>query len=122
MSDIEILTRIERLERSSRIWKATAAIAIAACVFLATYGISDQSSAAQAPQQPALKPVIENDLKSTVYTNTILSSVTAEEVFLDCGLYTNVDGKAQVKLTHRVVMNFYTAKRLQGVLASIVQQ
>lgn len=60
---------------------------------------------------------------STVYTNFCRVSVTPEELVLDFGLNTQMNPTPgePIKLTHRVVMNFYTAKRLLGALANVVQ-
>ena len=61
---------------------------------------------------------------STVYTNFCRVSVTPEELVLDFGLNTQmVPNQAEtVKLSHRIVMNFFTAKRLLGALMNVVQQ
>lgn len=61
---------------------------------------------------------------STIYTNFCRASMTPEELVLDFGLNTQLVPTAgeSIKLTHRVVMNFYTAKRLLGLLSTIVQQ
>ena len=60
---------------------------------------------------------------STVYTNFCRVSVTPEELVLDFGLNTQmVPNQAEtVKLSHRIVMNFFTAKRLLGALMNVVQ-
>jgi hypothetical protein len=77
----------------------------------------------QAAQQP---PQFTTDTSglSTVYTNFCRVSVTPEELVLDFGLNTQLTptpGEA-IKLTHRVVMNFFTAKRLMNALIGVVQQ
>src|SRR5262249_1950031 len=74
-------------------------------------------------QQPAQFPTDYSDL-STVYTNFCRVSVTPEELVLDFGLNTQITPTPvePVKLTHRVVMNFYTAKRLLGALMNVIQQ
>jgi hypothetical protein len=60
---------------------------------------------------------------STVYTNFCRVSVTPEELVLDFGLNTQIapTPSETVKLSHRIVMNFYTAKRLLGALMNVVQ-
>ena len=75
--------------------------------------------AAQAPQQFTT----DTSAISTVYTNFCRVSVTPEELVLDFGLNTQVVPTASetVKLSHRIVMNFFTAKRLLGALANVVQ-
>ena len=59
---------------------------------------------------------------STVYTNFCRVSVTPEELVLDFGLNTSVtpNPAEPIRLTHRVVMNFFTAKRLWGALQNVL--
>ncbi|GIW82683.1 MAG: hypothetical protein KatS3mg105_4490 [Gemmatales bacterium] len=61
---------------------------------------------------------------STVYTNFCHVTSLPEELILDFGLNTQVTPTQQipVKLTHRVVMNFYTAKRLLNALHFFVRR
>ena len=75
---------------------------------------------AQAQQQ---FPTDTSDI-SMVYTNFCRASTTPEELVLDFGLnpYLQPNPAEPVRLTHRVVMNFYTAKRLLGLLSAIVGQ
>jgi Protein of unknown function (DUF3467) len=60
---------------------------------------------------------------SAVYTNFCRVNVTPEELILDFGLNTQVapNQAETINLSHRVVMNFYTAKRLLGALMNVVQ-
>jgi hypothetical protein len=77
--------------------------------------------AAEAAQQPQF-PTDYSGL-STVYTNFCRVSVTPEELVLDFGLNTQMtpNPSEPIKLSHRVVMNFYTAKRLMNALIGVVQ-
>jgi hypothetical protein len=61
---------------------------------------------------------------STVYTNFCRVSVTPEELVLDFGLNTQMTPTPNepIKLSHRVVMNFFTAKRLLGALMNVINQ
>jgi hypothetical protein len=84
---------------------------------------------AQAPgQQPAppQMPQFPTDYSqlSTVYTNFCRVSLTPEELVLDFGLNTQLQPNPTepIKLSHRVVMNFFTAKRLMNALIGVVQQ
>ncbi len=78
------------------------------------------------PQAAAQPPQFQTDYSqlSTIYTNFCRVSVTPEELVLDFGLNTQmVPTPAEtIKLTHRVVMNFYTAKRLMNALLGVVSQ
>src|SRR5437868_7613518 len=75
------------------------------------------------PQQPPQFPTGYSQL-STVYTNFCRVNVTPEELVLDFGLNTQMtpNPTEPVKLTHRVVMNFFTAKRLLNALAGVIGQ
>jgi len=72
------------------------------------------------PTQPQQPPQFAMDSTgiSTVYTNFCHGTITPEELILDFGLNTQMgpNPNVPVKLTHRVVMNFYTAKRLLNFL------
>ena len=66
-----------------------------------------------------------NDTAPTeIYTNFCRVSVTPEELVLDFGLNTQITPTPAepIKLTHRIVMNFYTAKRLMNALIGVVSQ
>jgi hypothetical protein len=61
---------------------------------------------------------------STVYANFSRVTSTPEELVLDFALNTQMAPKPSepIKLTHRVVLTFYTAKRLLGALHMAIQQ
>lgn len=61
---------------------------------------------------------------STIYTNFCRVSVTPEELVMDFGLNTQItpNPTEPIKLSHRVVMNFFTAKRLMNALIGVVTQ
>lgn len=69
-------------------------------------------------QQPAQIPVDPSGLMAT-YANFFRVTGTPEELVLDFGLNTQQmtqTGPEVVKLSHRLVLSFYTAKRLLGAL------
>jgi Protein of unknown function (DUF3467) len=76
-------------------------------------------AAQQAPQFPT-----DYTQLSTVYTNFCRVSVTPEELVLDFGLNTQITPTPSepIKLSHRVVMNFFTAKRLMNMMLAVVNQ
>src|SRR4051794_13140491 len=78
---------------------------------------------ASAPAAPPQFPTDYSQL-STIYTNFCRVSVTPEELVLDFGLNTQITPSPSepIKLTHRVVMNFFTAKRLLLALNNVVAQ
>jgi hypothetical protein len=78
------------------------------------------------PTPPAQQPpqfATDASEISAVYANFCRVNVTPEELVLDFGLNTQMvpTGAETVKLSHRIVMNFYTAKRLLGALMNVVQ-
>ena len=54
----------------------------------------------------------------------VKTNLTPEELVLDFGLNTQMmpNPTETIKLSHRVVMNFYTAKRLLGALMNVVRR
>jgi hypothetical protein len=83
----------------------------------------EASVANPVPPPPQQQFTTDASTISTVYTNFCRVSITPEELVLDFGLNTQLQptGTETVKLSHRIVMNFYTAKRLLGFLAKVVQ-
>ena len=79
---------------------------------------------AQAPQQQQMQFPLDTSSLSTVYANFCRVTGTPEELVLDFGLNTQMNPvpSEPVKLTHRLVMNYFTAKRLLGALHMAVQQ
>ena len=72
------------------------------------------------PQMPQF--ATDSSSLSTIYTNFCRVSITPEELVLDFGLNTSMtpNPAEPIKLTHRVVMNFYTSKRLLLALHDVV--
>ncbi len=60
----------------------------------------------------------------TGYANFARVTIGPEELILDFGLNTQINPNPNepVKLTHRLVVNYYTAKRLMGLLQMSVHQ
>jgi hypothetical protein len=58
------------------------------------------------------------------YANFCRVSSTAEELILDLGLnpHPYATGEATVKVSQRIIMNHFTAKRLLGALAAALQR
>src|SRR6266436_4859646 len=81
---------------------------------------------AQAPGQPQAAPqfTVDTTGMSAAYANFCRVTGTPEELVLDFGLNTQMSPvpTEPVKLTHRLVMNYFTAKRLLGALHMAVQQ
>jgi hypothetical protein len=67
---------------------------------------------------------VDTTALSTAYANFCRVTGTPEELVLDFGLNTQMQPvpTEAIKLTHRLVINFFTAKRLLGALHMAVQQ
>src|SRR5262249_5739671 len=76
----------------------------------------------QAQQVPQFN--VDTTTLSAAYANFCRVTGTPEELVLDFGLNTQMSPvpSEPVKLTHRLVMNYFTAKRLLGALHMAVQQ
>jgi hypothetical protein len=89
-------------------------------------GAGDMPVPAQ-PQAQAQAPgqfTVDTSALSAAYANFCRVTGTPEELVLDFGLNTQMSPvpSEPVKLTHRLVMNYFTAKRLLGALHMAVQQ
>jgi hypothetical protein len=91
----------------------------------------DEAAAPQgtqpAPQQQGQPQQIQvqiNDAEmASVYVNFFRVTGNPDEVLLDLGMYSQViapAGPEPIELTHRLVMNFVTAKKLAEVLRVVV--
>lgn len=81
---------------------------------------------APAPQQPQGQQVqvaINDAEMASVYVNFFRVTGNPDEVLLDLGMYSQVmaaTGPEPIELSHRLVMNFVTAKKLAEVLRVVV--
>lgn len=75
-------------------------------------------------QQPQMAAPIEPDSLEPLYANFARVTGSPEELVLDFGLNPQPFGAqtAPVKITQRLVLNFYTAKRLWGALGMALQR
>ena len=83
--------------------------------------MSDQQNANAQAQQMQV-PISDADMES-LYVNFFRVTGNPDEVLLDLGMYSQVVGPAgpePVNLTHRLIMNFVTAKKLAEVLKVVV--
>ncbi len=89
-------------------------------------GTPEAQPPAQAQGQPQPMPqfTVDTSAMSAAYANFCRVTGTPEELVLDFGLNTQMTPipTEPVKLTHRLVMNYFTAKRLLGALHMAVQQ
>src|SRR5512142_3539254 len=77
-----------------------------------------------APQQQATEVVVDDSSTVPSYSNFCRVTATPEEVILDFGLNPQpfAAGRQEVKANQRIVMNFYTAKRLLTALGMTIQR
>jgi hypothetical protein len=85
---------------------------------------SEQSSesvatGAQRPAASEVQPTIEPASLEPIYTNFARVTGSPEELILDFGLNTDPTGnpRTPVQISQRLVMNYFTAKRLWMALA-----
>jgi hypothetical protein len=85
---------------------------------------SQPSSPATQPSQQLQEFAVDSSKLLTSYANFARVTGTPEELVLDFGLNTQMTPNPQepVRMTHRLVLNYYTAKRLLGALHMAVQQ
>jgi hypothetical protein len=126
----DLMVRLERLERANRWWKAiglSASLAVAVLLIITASGIAQRQPAAPPPQAAAPAPKqfpVETSGMATTYVNFARVTGTPEELMLDLGLNTQTtpNPAEPVKITNRLVMNYYTVKRLLGALEMALQQ
>ena len=84
-----------------------------------------EGGAPQQPQQQQTTEVVVDDSGTIpTYSNFCRVTATPEEVILDFGLNPQpfATGRQEVKANLRIVMNFYTAKRLLTALGMTIQR
>ena len=76
--------------------------------------MSEKTEQAQTPQAVQTEVVVDDSNTVPSYSNFCRVTATPEEVILDFGLNPQpfATGRQDVKANQRLVMNFYTAKRL----------
>lgn len=81
---------------------------------MANESSSDNVPAVPARQQPEIQPTLEPSTLAPIYTNFARVTGSPEELILDFGLNTDPMGNPStpVRISERLVMNYYTAKRL----------
>ncbi|GAC1465153.1 MAG: DUF3467 domain-containing protein [Isosphaeraceae bacterium] len=86
-------------------------------------GTPAQASSA-APQQQTTEVVVDDSGTLPSYSNFCRVTATPEEVILDFGLNPQpfATGRQDVKAIQRIVMNFYTSKRLLTALGMTIQR
>jgi Protein of unknown function (DUF3467) len=96
-----------------------------------TPSVEENPAAASEAQQPA-RPAVQQQTEVVVdetgahaaYANFARVTATPEEVIVDFALNPQpfAVGRQEVKVSQRLIMNFYTAKRLLGALQMTIQR
>ena len=86
----------------------------------------DKPEATPAAAQPEARQPIELDTDGTIaaYSNFCRVTGTPEELIVDFGLNPQPIGPSQtpVKISQRIILNYFTAKRLLGALQVSIQR
>ena len=85
---------------------------------------ADQAPAAAGAQQQRVQVPVDDSQASTSYSNFCRVTGTPEELIVDFGLNSQPFGAptSPIKITQRLVINFFTAKRLLSALSMSVQR
>lgn len=85
---------------------------------------SNPGDAARASVGPVPLPTIEAEGLQPIYANFVKVSPAPEELVLDFGLNPNLPGSdpVPIKISQRLVLNYYTAKRLWGAMGLSLQR
>jgi hypothetical protein len=96
-----------------------AAVCIAICVGYALYNMDAHAQTTTGDTRPA---EVDTSDAAPLYANFARVTGTPEELVVDFGLNTTVGSRPDkpVKADHRVVMNFFTAKRFAAALQTAV--
>ena len=76
------------------------------------------------PRAPEIQPTIEPATLEPIYTNFARVTGSPEELILDFGLNTDPMGNptTPVRISERLVMNYFTAKRLWAALGTSLKR
>ena len=85
----------------------------------------DNPPAQPAPPQTVSVPIVEAEGLAATYANFVQVRPSPEELVLDFALNPNAPGSTQtvaIKISDRIVLNYFTAKRLWGGLGLALQR
>ncbi|MFN3159444.1 MAG: DUF3467 domain-containing protein [Rubinisphaera brasiliensis] len=84
----------------------------------------DNPAAEQTGDSSQVRISIDDTNVQAIYANMCRVNSTPEEVILDLALNPNPVGTppSQIRISQRVILNHYTAKRLASLLAATVQR
>lgn len=82
--------------------------------------MADETKPEATQEQPAIQ--VDETSASTIYANFVQVNLTPEEMVVSFGLNTQQQITKPVQSTHRIVMDYFTAKRLVYLLHQCVSQ
>lgn len=82
----------------------------------------ETAAASQPPSAPQQRIEVDDSSIVAAYANFCRVASTPEELILDVGLNVDPSGRETVKLSHRIILNHFTAKRLLAALSMSLQQ
>ena len=88
-------------------------------------GVTSMSEASKESPRPVPEPVpVDETSIAATYANFCRVTGTPEELIVDFGLNKQVVGNSPdtIQLNQRIIVNFFTAKRLAGALMMAVQR
>jgi hypothetical protein len=129
----DVARRLVVLEQANRRLRRSAGLLCGVLALGVVAGLGGLKAAPQQPDEPNLKSdepadpskidVDDHDVLGA-YSNFCRVSGTPEEVILDFGLNPrpSTPGNQQVRATHKIVLSYYTAKRLAAALVMSIQR
>lgn len=101
--------------------RTLAVLAVVLAFFLGTQFGSVKSTTAQ---DDASQPPVDMSGVDTSYTNFVRVTSTPEEMLLDFGINVQSDKgrKTPIQMQQRVVMNYYSAKRMAGAVNLAIER
>jgi hypothetical protein len=125
-SEEELARHINSLEHSRRAWKLMCLILLSVlpmAFFLTSRSYSQQEGQVSRQSQPSAQWNLDTSTSKTVYANYFHIDGTPEELVVDCGLIDTATKPAAkpLKIDTRLVMSYYTTKRLLNSLSVAVR-
>lgn len=124
----DLMERIECSERANKRWRLvslSALVALVAVLVGTGYAFSQREQEKVGQPQPiaAADFALDCSQAQVIYTNFAHGTWTPEELTLDLGLNVQKPADKQpIRISNRVVMSFYTAKRLSAFLQHVVRE
>lgn len=117
------MEQIERLEKSNKLWRTISILSFVGTLVVTGFAFSQRDGRKDVPPPPAAGGfLVDKSPLPVTYTNFVQVSVTPEELVLDLGLNSQTVPDQPIRMSNRVVMSFFTAKRMSNALKQVVEQ